>query len=134
MNDKEIIEGMIQNIAASFSGAQSTKDWTEETIWFDASPYACVGASRAKKVFDEAFGNLKSCDVEILKMKTRILGDAALVCSVQRWDTVNADGSANPPLLMRQTNYLEKQDGAWKVLHEHTSMAAGWDGTIEGAD
>ncbi|MBQ6502428.1 MAG: nuclear transport factor 2 family protein [Flexilinea sp.] len=64
-------------------------------------------------------------------MKTRIMGDAALVCSVQKWDTVNADGSKNPPFMMRQTNYLEKQKGEWKVLHEHTSMAAGWDGTID---
>lgn len=129
MNDQEVIEGIIRNIASSFSGAQSTRDWTEETIWFDAAPYACVGASKAKKVFDEAFGNLKSCQVKVLKIKTRILGEAALVCSVQQWDTVNKDGTANPPFMMRQTDYLEKQQGQWKVLHEHTSMSQGWDGT-----
>lgn len=131
MDDKQQIEEIIRNIAASFSGAQSTRDWTDETIWFDASPYACVGAAKATKAFDGAFGNLKSCEVEILDMRTRVMGDAALVCSVQRWDTVNADGTANAPFMMRQTNYLERQDGAWKVLHEHTSAAAGWDGTID---
>lgn len=131
MDDKQIIEEIIRNIAASFSGEQSTRDWTEETIWFDASPYACVGASKASKVFDAAFGNLQSCKVEILTMKTRIHGDSALVCSVQKWDTVNKDGSVNPPFMMRQTNYLEKQNGEWKVLHEHTSAAADWDGTID---
>lgn len=131
MNDKQIIEEIIQNIAASFSGAQSTRDWTKETIWYDAAPYASVGAEKARKVFDEAFGNLKSCDVTILDMRTRVNGDAALVCSVQKWDTVNGDGSVNPPFMMRQTDYLEKQNGTWKVLHEHTSMAQGWDGTID---
>lgn len=131
MTDKERIEEIIKEIAASFSGEQSTKNWTEETIWFDAAPYACVGAAKAKKVFDEAFGNLKSCDVEILDIRTRIMGDAALVCSVQKWDTVNQDGSVNPPFMMRQTDYLEKQDGDWRVLHEHTSMSDGWDGKIE---
>ena len=130
MTDKERIEEIIREIAASFSGEHSTKNWTEETIWFDAAPFACVGADRAKKVFDEAFGNLKSCDVEILDIRTRIKGDAALVCSVQKWDTMNKDGSANPPCMMRQTDYLEKQDGDWKVLHEHTSQASCWDGTI----
>lgn len=130
MTDKERIEEIIREIAASFSGEQSTKNWTEETIWFDAAPFACVGADRAKKVFDEAFGNLKSCDVEILDIRTRIMGDAALVCSVQKWDTVNKDGSANPPFMMRQTDYLEKLSGDWKVLHEHTSMSDGWDGII----
>lgn len=131
MDDKQAIENIIRNIAASFSGADSTKDWTEETIWFDASPYACVGASKAAKMFDSAFANLTSCKVEILQMKTRVHGDSALVCSVQRWDTVNRDGSTNPPFMMRQTNYLEKHGGEWKVLHEHTSAAAGWDGTID---
>ena len=131
MNDKQIVENIVKEIAKSFSGAESTKNWTKETIWFDAAPYACVGAEKAKKVFDEAFGNLKSCKVEILDMRTRVLGDAALVCSVQKWDTVNKDGSVNPPFMMRQTDYLEKQDGKWKVLHEHTSAAQDWDGKID---
>lgn len=131
MNDKQIIESIIRNIAASFSGGQSTRDWTEETIWFDASPVALVGKEKAARVFDSAFGNLQSCDVTILNMKTRINGDSALVCTAQKWDTVNQDGSVNPPFMMRQTNYLEKINGEWKVLHEHTSMAADWDGTIE---
>ncbi len=34
------------------------------------------------------------------------------------------DGSENPPFMMRQTDYLEKRDGEWKVLHEHTSATA----------
>ena len=32
--------------------------------------------------------------------------------------------------MLRQTDYLEKQNGDWKVLHEHTSMSDGWDGRI----
>lgn len=27
--------------------------------------------------------------------------------------------------------HVEKQDGVWAVLHEHTSMAQGWDGKID---
>lgn len=63
-------------------------------------------------------------------IRTRSMDDAALVCSVQKWDTVNKGGSTNPSFMMRQTDYLEKQDGDWKVLHEHTSMSESWDGTI----
>ena len=51
---------------------------------------------------------------------------------MQKWDTVNKDGSANPPFMMRQTDYLERQGGAWKALHEHTSMSQGRDGKIDG--
>lgn len=130
MTDKQIVESIVREIAASFSGADSTRHWTKDTIWFDAAPFACVGAETAKKVFDDAFGNLSSCDVEILDMRTFVNGDSALVCSVQRWDTVNKDGSVNPSFMMRQTDYLEKRDGEWKVLHEHTSMSDGWDGKI----
>lgn len=132
MNDKETVEQIIRDIAASFSGAQSTRHWTKDTIWFDAAPYACVGAEKAKKVFDEAFGQLQSCQVKILDMRTFMTERTALVCSVQQWDTVNKDGSANPPFMMRQTDYLEKQNGTWQVLHEHTSMSDGWDGQIDG--
>ena len=131
MNEKQIVENIVKEIAKSFSGAESTKNWTKETIWFDAAPYASIGAEKAKKVFDEAFGNLKSCDVTILDMRTFINENSALVCSVQKWDTVNKDGSVNPPFMMRQTDYLEKRDGEWKVLHEHTSAAQNWDGTID---
>lgn len=76
MSDKDLVEKIVRDIAKSFSGAESTKDWTRETIWFDAAPYASVGIENAKKVFDEAFGNLKSCDVEILDMRTFINGNS----------------------------------------------------------
>lgn len=132
MTDRQIIENMVREAAKSFSGAQSTKNWTAETIWFDAAPYASVGVENAARVFDEAFGNLKSCDVTILDIRTFVNGDSALVCSVQKWDTVNKDGSANPPFMMRQTDVLERLGGAWKVVHEHTSAAQGWDGRIDG--
>ncbi|MBQ7422456.1 MAG: nuclear transport factor 2 family protein [Prevotella sp.] len=131
MNDKQLVEDIVRRIAQSFSGVDSTKDWTNETIWFDAAPYASIGIEKAIHVFDEAFGNLKSCDVEILDIRTRIINNTALVCSVQRWNTVNKDGSENPPLMMRQTDYLEKQESGWKILHEHTSIAQGWDGKID---
>ena len=38
MDDKQTIETIVRNIAASFPGADSTKDWTDETIWFDVAP------------------------------------------------------------------------------------------------
>ena len=72
MNDKQIIEKIVRDVAKSFNGAESTKNQTNETIWFDAAPYAQVGIEKAKKVFEEAFGNLKSCDVTILDMRTFI--------------------------------------------------------------
>ena len=84
MDDKQTIETIVRNIVASFSGADSTKDWTDETIWFDVAPYACIAKSKARVKFDDAFGNLSSCKVHILNMETRINKNSALVCSVRQ--------------------------------------------------
>ena len=128
--EKNVIEGIIREGAKSFSGNESTKHWTDDTIWFDAAPLATKGIEKAKKIFDDAFGSLKSCDVEILDMRTFINGDSALVCSVQKWVTVSKDNQ-EAAFMMRQTDYLEKRNGEWKIIHEHTSMANGWNGVIE---
>ena len=32
MNDKQIVENIVREIAKSFSGAESTKAWTSETV------------------------------------------------------------------------------------------------------
>jgi ketosteroid isomerase-like protein len=55
-----------------------------------------------------------------------------IVCMVQRISTVSKDGTANKPLLVRQTDCFEKRNGEWKVIHEHTSAPKGaeWDGKI----
>ena len=42
-----------------FSGKDSTKDWCDETIWFDVASYVSVGVKNVCKVFEEALGNLK---------------------------------------------------------------------------
>ena len=129
--DRQAVERIVRESAQSFSGLESTRHWTRETIWFDAGPYAAKGARKAAAAFDQAFANMNSCEVSILDMRTFINGDAALVCSVLRCETVNLDGSPNPPFLMRRTDYLEWRDGAWRVLHEHSSHALGWDGVID---
>ena len=63
-------------------------------------------------------------------MRTNINGNSVLVCSIQKWDIVVKDDS-QMSLIMRHTDYLEKQEGAWKVLHEHTSNVPIWDGKID---
>lgn len=65
----------------------------------------------------------------MLDMRTFINGNSVLVCSVQKWDTVSKDNQS-ASFMMRQTDYLEKRNNEWKILHEHTSMADGWDGKI----
>ncbi|MDR3076726.1 MAG: nuclear transport factor 2 family protein [Synergistaceae bacterium] len=130
--DKEILLSIIDESSKSMTGAQSTKHWTNNTIWFDIPPFASKGVKPACKIFDDAFSQLKSIDVEILQTETFINGDMGVVCSVQRWNITWKDGTVKPPMLVRQTNCFERQNGQWKIIHEHSSIpaASGWDGKI----
>jgi ketosteroid isomerase-like protein len=130
--DKSILISIVKEMSKSMTGAQSTKHWADDALWFDIVPFASKGIKIASKQFDDAFGQLQSCNIDILEMETFINGDMGVVCSVQKWNTVTKDGTVNAPLLVRQTNCFERQNGEWKVIHEHSStpVAPGWDGKI----
>jgi ketosteroid isomerase-like protein len=130
--DKEAVIAIIKEMAESMTGAQSTKHWTEDTIWFDIPAFASKGIKPALQFFDKAFSGLKSFKIDILEMETVVNGNMACVFMVQRFNTVSKDGTVNEPLLVRQTDCFEKRNGEWKVIHEHTSAPKGseWDGKI----
>jgi ketosteroid isomerase-like protein len=46
--------------------------------------------------------------------------------------TVGKNGTANKPRIIRQTDCFEKQDGVWKIIHEHSSapLSGEWDGVF----
>lgn len=128
--DKEILLAIIDEIAKSMTGEQSTRHWAANAVWFDIPAFASIGVEPAKKLFDEVFGQLKSNKVEIIETKTFINGDMGVVCSIQKWSMEMQNGEKPTPLLVRQTNCFERQNGQWKVIHEHSSVpsTSGWDG------
>jgi ketosteroid isomerase-like protein len=130
--DKETLISIVDEISKSMTGAQSTKHWANNVLWFDIIPFASKGINPACKVFDSAFGKLKSIKVDIKEMETFINGDMGVVCSVQEWNIIFKDGTVNAPMLVRQTDCFERQDGQWKVIHEHSSVSnpPEWDGKI----
>ena len=131
--DKEIITAIVREMAGSMTGEQSTRHWDEDTLWFDIPAFASKGIKPAARFFDNAFGTLKSCKIDILEIETIINGDMGVVMMVQRISTVSKDGVANKPLMVRQTDCFERRNGEWKVIHEHTSAPKGtdeWDGKI----
>jgi ketosteroid isomerase-like protein len=131
-SDKNILLSIVKEMSESMTGAQSTKYWVNNTIWFDIPAFASQGIKLARNAFDDAFSQLSHCDVEILDSETFINGDMGVICTVQRWETVLKDGTVNPPILVRQTNCFERQNGEWKVIHEHSSIPSNsnWDGKI----
>lgn len=129
-DNKKIMLAIVDEISKSMTGAQSTRHWADNAVWFDIPPFASKGIKPAVKVFDEAFGQLNSIRVEFLETETFINGDMGVVCTIQRWQIELKDGSTPPPVLVRQTNCFERQNGEWKVIHEHSSIPSspGWDG------
>jgi ketosteroid isomerase-like protein len=129
--DKEVITSIVQEMAESMTGAQSTQHWAPDVLWFDIPPFASKGVQPALKMFDSVFSNFESCEVDLIEMDATLNGDMGIVCTVQSTNIV-LKGGATKHVISRQTDCFEKRDGAWQLIHQHASVPAGgdWDGKI----
>ena len=118
-------------MSESMTGAQSTRHWAENALWFDIPPFASRGIEPALKFFDKVFASFESCEVDILETEVVVNGNMGLVCTIQSVNVVLKTGAAKH-LTVRETDCFEKQDGEWKLIHQHASVPAGgnWDGKI----
>lgn len=130
--EKKVLLSLVEEMAKSMTGAQSTKDWAENVLWFDVAPFASKGVTPAVKKFDEAFSTLSACEVTIVSSDIFFNDDIAIVATIQSWALTTKEGNLREPLWIRQTDCFEKQDGLWKVIHQHTSTptSPNWDGEI----
>ncbi|HEY2464422.1 MAG TPA: nuclear transport factor 2 family protein [Steroidobacteraceae bacterium] len=129
--DKEILFSIVKEMSESMTGAQSTRHWAEEVLWFDIPAFASKGVQPAVKMFDKVFGSFRSCKVDILEVETVVNGNMGIVCTVQKVSVVMKNGDAKL-LMARETDCFEKREGEWKLIHQHASVPAGgaWDGKI----
>jgi ketosteroid isomerase-like protein len=129
--DKEVITSIVHEMAESMTGAQSTRHWAPDVLWFDIPPFASKGVQPALKMFESVFSNFESCKVDLLEMYATVNGDMGIVCTVQSTNIV-LKGGATKRVISRQTDCFEKRDGAWQLIHQHASVPAGgdWDGKI----
>jgi ketosteroid isomerase-like protein len=132
--DRETLVSIVKEMTESMSGAQSTRHWAEDALWFDIPPFASRGIQPALKFFDRVFGSLQSCKVDILEMDVVVNSDMGLVCTIQRVSVVLKTGDAKR-LLVRETDCFERRNGEWKLIHQHASVPAGgdWDGKVTAA-
>ena len=82
--DKETLVSIIKEMTESMSGAQSTRHWAEDALWFDIPPFASRGVQPALEFFDRVFGSFQPCKVGILDMDVVVNGDIGFVCTIQR--------------------------------------------------
>jgi ketosteroid isomerase-like protein len=129
--DRETLTSIVKEMAESMTGAQSTKHWAEDALWFDIPAFASRGIQPALKMFDRVFSGFKSCNIDILEEDVTINGDMGIVCTIQRVNIVLKSGDTKQALV-RQTDCFERRGGEWLLIHEHASFPAGgeWDGKI----
>ena len=130
-SDREAIVAIVNEMAESMSGAQSTRHWAKDALWFDIPAFASKGVAPAKEFFDKVFATFESCKVEILELEVTIGGTMGIACSVQRVNVaLKAGGSKS--MVVRETDCFEKGSNGWELIHQHASVPAGgaWDGKI----
>lgn len=130
-HDKEVLIAIVKEMAESMTGAQSTRHWAQDALWFDIPAFASRGIQPALKMFDRVFSGFSSCNIDILEEDVTINGDMGIVCTIQKVNIVLKSGDAKRALV-RQTDCFERRGGQWKLIHEHASFPSGgdWDGKI----
>jgi ketosteroid isomerase-like protein len=130
-NDKETLVSIVKEMTESMTGAQSTRHWAEDALWFDIPPFASRGIQPALKFFDKVFGSFQSCKIDILETDAVVTGNMGLVCTIQRVNVALKTGDAKR-MVVRETDCFERRNGEWKLIHQHASVPAGgdWDGKI----
>jgi ketosteroid isomerase-like protein len=129
--DKEALVAIVKEMSESMTGAQSTKHWAKDALWFDIPAFASRGVAPASRFFDKVFGAFESCKVEFLEMDTVLSGNMGVVCTIQKVLVVFKNGAAKT-MLVRETDCFEKRDDEWQLIHQHASVPMGgeWDGKI----
>ncbi|HWK07891.1 MAG TPA: nuclear transport factor 2 family protein [Puia sp.] len=129
--DKEILISIVKEMTESSTGAQSTKHWADDALWFDIPPFASKGITPAVKMFDSVFKNFKSCKITLLETEVILSDDMGIVCTIQKVEIVFQNDSSKT-LFVRETDCFKKLNDRWMLVHQHASVPAGgeWDGKI----
>lgn len=101
-SDKETLVSIVKEMTESMTGAQSTRHWADDALWFDIPPFASRGVQPALKFFDRVFGGFQSCKVDVLETDVVVNGDMGLVCTIQKVNVVLTTGMRNASSCAKQ--------------------------------
>ena len=129
--DKEVLIAIVKEMTESSTGAQSTKHWADDALWYDIPPFASKGIKPAIKMFDSVFKNFKSCKIIILEKEVILTEDMGIVCTIQKVE-ITLQNDSKKAMFVRETDCFKKMKGGWKLVHQHASVPSGgeWDGKI----
>src|SRR6478672_4529767 len=93
VSDKETLVSVVKEMTESMTGAQSTRRWADDALWFDIPPFASRGVQPALKFFDRVFSGFQSCKVDI-QTDVVVNGNMGVVCTIQEVNVVFKTGDA----------------------------------------
>ena len=96
----------------------------EPVSLFGAVGVSATGWTQLEPTFRRVASRLTDGqDVTLDVMAYDVVGDMAYTAAVVRF-TGTIDGSAPRPFALRATSVFRREEGEWKVIHEHTDFVS----------
>jgi PhnB protein len=137
-NDESQIRKLIEDRAGALRGKRAADFLSRhatDMVKFDlAPPLRSVGANALDRQKLEAWFATWEGPIgyEMSELEVTASSDLALCHALLRISGVKTDG-ARHDIWARQTLGLRKQDGTWKIVHEHISVPFYMDGSVRAA-
>ncbi len=122
MTDKEIIIGITKEMGLAQTGDQITKHWHEDAVWFDLQFYRMKGLENCRDEFNQQFGGISNVRTDFVEIDAFVDGNVGFVRSIQRFMCDDRSGTSSEAFLTRQTDCYLKENGQWKLIHQHVSL------------
>ena len=120
--DERSIAEIEREIASAESVEDVTRTWDDETVFYDMLPGQQVGKQNAMQKIEKQFATQRNVRLRIIRIQVRSDGRIGYAFSTQSYNAETKDGAPGPNLIFRRTSVYEKEDGAWRLKHMHTSV------------
>lgn len=125
--DEQEVRNVIQKAMENWStlNADANEAYyttSDRAVFFDFTPMQYVGWKTYKSEIEKVQGLIEKFKITLNDdLSVRVLGKAAWAHATWKMDFVYKDGK-QLHLEGRLTEVLEKQNGRWKIVHEHASV------------
>ena len=124
-DDKQAITDLEHKAANAPNADEAMKyyDQSDDLVEFDMAgpPREYVGPKAVHDDFAKAFTGVKNIKVNFIELNVVTDGNLGFARSVQRFTATGPDGKPID-ITFRQSDFLHKVNGEWKIMHQHISV------------